>query len=281
MLASFLIGIREGLEAALIVGLVLGALTKLGQEQQKRSVWLGVVVAAFVSLLTAALLGYIGLTLQGAAEEIFEGITMLIAAGVLTWMILWMRRNSHIFQAGLESDVKQAALQGGALPLFSIAFFAVLREGVETALFLSAAALSAGSSQAHIGGLLGIACAILIGWALSASFVRLNLRTFFTATSLLLILFAAGLFAHGVHEFVEVGWLPAIIEPVWDLNPIFSEESLLGSMLKTVFGYNGDPSLMEVLAYVAYYVIILIAGWRTASKAPQQLLSPVKSGRGG
>jgi high-affinity iron transporter len=273
MLASFLIGIREGLEAALIVGLVLGVLTKLGQEKQKRAIWLGVVAAALVSVLTAALLGYVGVTLQGAAEEIFEGITMLIAAGVLTWMILWMRRNNRIFQAELESGVKQAALKGGAMPLFSIAFFAVLREGVETALFLSAAALSAGSSQAHIGGLLGIACAILIGWALSASFVHLNLQTFFTATSLLLILFAAGLFAHGVHEFVEVGWLPALVEPVWNLNPVLSEGSFLGSMLKTVFGYNGDPSLMEALAYAAYFAMIWIAGRRTANEGSRQLLS--------
>jgi high-affinity iron transporter len=273
MLASYLIGIREGLEAALIIGLALGALTKLNQDQYKRSIWTGVAAAVVLSIATAAVLGYIGLSLEGAAEEIFEGITMLLAAGVLSWMIFWMRRNSRQFRDGFEQDVKQAALGGGAWPLFSIAFFAVLREGVETALFLSAAALTSGSGQALAGGLLGIASAILLGWALAASTIRLNLQNFFTVTSLLLILFAAGLFAHGIHEFVEVGWLPAILDPVYDLNPILSEESLLGTTLKTVFGYNGNPSLTEAIAYVAYYVLIWIGIRRDLRSAPQRVVS--------
>ena len=273
MLASFLIGIREGLEAALIIGLALGVLTKLGQEQQKKSVWRGVAAAVLLSIVAAVVLGFVGFTLEGTAEEVFEGITMLLAAGVLTWMILWMRRNSRKFQAGLESNVKQAALEGAAMPLFSIAFFAVLREGVETALFLNAAALTAGSSQVLIGGLLGIAAAIALGWALAATTIRLDLQRFFTITSLLLILFAAGLFAHGVHEFVEVGWLPGILDPVWDINPILSEESFLGTTLKTIFGYNGNPSLTEAIAYVAYFALIWVV-FRWDHMRNQQRLTP-------
>jgi len=275
MLASYLIGIREGLEAALIIGLALGALTKLNQDQYKRSVWAGVAAAVVLSIAAAAILGYIGVSLEGAAEEIFEGITMLLAAGVLTWMIFWMRRNSRQFRDGFERDVRQAALGGGAWPLFSLAFFAVLREGVETALFLNAAALTSGSGQALAGGLLGIASAILLGWALAASTIRLNLQSFFSVTSLLLILFAAGLFAHGIHEFVEVGWLPAILDPVYDLNPILSEESFLGTVLKTIFGYNGNPSLTEAIAYVTYYVLIWF-GFRRDLKGSHETLIPVQ-----
>ena len=258
MLPSYLIGIREGLEAALIVGLALGVLTKMDQDQFKKLIWAGVAAAVLLSMITAGVLGLIGLSLEGAAEEVFEGITMLLAAGVLTWMIFWMRRNSQRFQAGLESGVKLAAQGGQSWALFSIAFFAVLREGIETALFLSAAALTTGSGQALTGGLLGIASAALIGWALAAATIRLNLQRFFTVTSFLLILFAAGLFAHGIHEFVEVGWLPAILDPVWDINPVLSEESFLGTALKTIFGYNGNPSLMETIAYIGYFAMLWI-----------------------
>ena len=275
MLPSFLIGIREGLEAALIVGLALGVLAKTGQPQFRKMIWAGVAAAVLISLIIAGILQWIGASLEGTAEEIFEGTTMLLAAGVLTWMIFWMLRNSRRFQLGLESDVRDAVKRGQALALFGIAFFAVLREGIETALFLSAAALSTNSNAVLLGGLLGIAIAVLIGWALFAATIRLNLGRFFLVTSLLLILFAAGLFAHGIHEFVEVGWIPPILDPVWDINHILSEESISGAMLKTLFGYNGNPSLTEVLAYVSYFVVILF-GLQQYSKGRPQILESAR-----
>ncbi len=258
MLPGFLIGLREGLEAALIVGLVLGILAQMKQERYRNVIWGGVGAAIVVSLATAWILRWLGASLEGTTEEIFEGAMMLLAAGVLTWMIVWMQQQSRAYQEGLENDVRRAMQGGQVWVLFGIAFIAVLREGVETALFLTATAIVADERQVFLGAVLGITAALLLGWVLFNATVRLNLRRFFLATSFLLILFAAGLFAHGVHEFVEAGWLPAIIDPIWNLNPILDENSLVGSVLKALFGYNGNPSLTESLAYVLYLAMILI-----------------------
>jgi high-affinity iron transporter len=223
MVPGFLIALREGLEAALIIGVTLGVLSKAGQDQYRKWVWFGAGAAALLSVIVAAFLQAIGATLEGTAEEIFEGTTMLLAAGVLTWMIFWMYRQSHQYQQTITRGVEQAASHSQRWGLFGIAFFAVLREGIETALFLTATALTPNGEQAFLGGLAGLIVAGLLGWALFASAIRLNVQRFFQITSLLLILFAAGLFAHGVHEFVEVGWIPAVIDPVWNINSILDE----------------------------------------------------------
>ncbi len=258
MLAGFLIGLREGLEAALIVGLVLGILAQMKQERYRKVIWAGVAAAIVLSLVAAGILRWLGTSLEGTAEEIFEGTMMLLAAGVLTWMIFWMQRQGRTYQIGLESNVRRAMQGGQVWALFGIAFVAVLREGIETALFLTATAMVADERQVFMGAVLGVVAAVLLGWVLFSVTIRLNLRRFFLVTSFLLILFAAGLFAHGVHEFVEAGWLPAFIDPIWNLNPILDESSLTGSMLKALFGYNGNPSLTESLAYVIYLATILI-----------------------
>ena len=258
MLAGFLIGLREGLEAALIVGLVLGILTQMKQERNRNVIWAGVAAAIVLSLAAAGILRWLGTSLEGTAEEIFEGAMMLLAAGVLTWMIFWMQRQGRTYQIGLESNVRRAMQSGQVWALFGIAFIAVLREGIETALFLTATAMVADERQVFMGAVLGIAAAVMLGWVLFSATIRLNLRRFFLVTSFLLILFAAGLFAHGVHEFVEAGWLPAFIDPIWNLNPILDESSLTGSILKALFGYNGNPSLTESLAYVLYLAVILL-----------------------
>jgi len=152
------------------------------------------------------------------------------------------------------------------------AFVAVVREGIETALFLTAAAFSATPVQTLIGGGLGLAVAVVVGWVLFAVSVRLDVRAFFRVTSVLLILFAAGLVAHGVHELQEAGVLPAIVEHVWDINPILDENSAVGSILKALFGYNGNPSLLEMVSYVTYYLIVgVVIGLeqRTAKSMPE------------
>ena len=258
MLAGFLIGLREGLEAALIVGLVLGILAQMKQERYRNVIWAGVAAAIVLSLVAAGILRWLGTSLEGTAEEIFEGAMMLLAAGVLTWMIFWMQRQSRTYQTGLESNVRRAMQGGQEWALFGIAFVAVLREGIETVLFLTATAMVADERQVFMGAVLGVVAAVLFGWVLFRATIRLNLRRFFLVTSFLLILFAAGLFAHGVHEFVEAGWLPAFIDPIWNINPILDESSLTGSILKALFGYNGNPSLTESLAYVLYLAVILL-----------------------
>jgi len=172
---------------------------------------------------------------------------------------------SRRIQLGLESDVRAAATQGQNMGLFGIAFFAVLREGIETALFLTAAAMNASTRETLIGGLAGIVSAVVLGWGLFASTIRLDVRRFFQLSSALLILFAAGLFAHGIHEFNEAGLIPAVINPLWDINHILDENSTLGSILKALFGYNGNPSLTEVLAYLGYFVAVYL-GFRSLPK---------------
>jgi len=274
MVASFLITLREGLEAALIVGIVLSVLRKLGRAGRSRPVWLGVAGAVVVSAIAGLAFNALGVAFGGRGEEIFEGIAMLLAAGVLTWMIFWMQRQGREVQVELERDVRHAVSVGGTWALFSLSFVAVVREGIETALFMTAAAFSATAGQTLAGGALGLAVAVLVGWLIFAAGKRLDVRAFFRVTSGLLILFAAGLLSHGVHELQEAALLPSLVEHVWDVNPILDENGPLGSFLKALFGYNGNPSLLDVISYVGYLVatgLLNVRGWqRTVRAAPSQ-----------
>ncbi len=268
MLASFLLALREGLEAALIIGIVLGALRKMGRTELTPTVWRGAMSAAAMSVVIGVALSAFGMGLEGPAEPIFEGAAMSLAAGVLTWMIFWMSRRARHIKANLETGVHKAAVATGATALFGLAFLAVVREGIELALFLTAAAMSSGALSTVIGGLLGLAGAASLGWGIFASTVRLDLRRFFQVTGGLLLLFAAGLVANAVHEFNEVGLIPSIYEHVWDLNHVLDEASTMGTMLKALLGYNANPSLTEVAAYLAYLVGIVLALWRSDGRAP-------------
>lgn len=268
MFPSYLLALREGLEAALIIGIVLGVLRKVNRIQLRSVVWMGVGGAVVVSLLGALVLNALGATFEGTAEEIFEGITMFIAAGVLTWMIFWMQRQARTIQSELEADVRRAALVGGQKALLILSFVSVVREGIELALFLTAASMTTSAQQTITGAVLGLGTAALLGWSLFASTIRLDLRRFFQVTGVLLILFAAGLVAHGIHEFNEVGWIPAIIEHVWDVNHIVDEKSTFGLVLKSLFGYNGNPSLTEIFGYLLYFTAIGLGLRRTKRVLP-------------
>ena len=272
MFPAAVLAFREGLEAALILGIVLSVLGRVGRSDRARAVWLGAGLAVLISVAIGIGLHALGVAFEGRAEEIFEGIAMLLAAGVLTWMIFWMARQGRTLQEDLERDVRQAARFGGMWALFSLAFVAVVREGIELALFLTAAAFSASAGATLIGGLLGLAAAALAGWLIFATTARLNVRAFFSVTSILLILFAAGLMAHGVHEFNEAGLVPAGIEHVWDTNPVLDEGSGAGQLLKALLGYNGNPSLTEVMAYVAYWAVLLFALWRIRARTERALV---------
>ncbi len=259
MVPSILLTLREGLEAALIIGIVLGALKKFNRADLKPVVWLGAVMAAGVSLLVAIVLQLLDVAFAGTGEEIFEGVTMLLAAGVLTWMIFWMAKNGRHLNTQIESEIRQAAVQQGKRAVFLVAFFAVVREGVELALFLTATSLTAGGMATLIGAIIGLAGSALLGWLLFSSLLKLNLRRFFLITNILLIVFAAGLVAHGVHELNEAMIIPPIIEHVWDINWLLDENSFVGEIMKVLFGYNGNPSLTELLAYIAYCGTVVFA----------------------
>lgn len=255
---AFLLSLREGLEAALIVGIVLGALTRLGRRDQMLFVWLGVGAAIGASLLVAVGLKMLGAEFEGAAAQIFEGVTMLLAAGVLTWMIFWMQREGGQIQQKLTADVRTATNAGrrSNTSLFLLAFLAVFREGVELALFLVAATFATSPLQTVVGAAAGLLAAAGLGYLVFAGSVRLNLKLFFRVTSLLLIVFAAGMVAYGMHELVEAGVLPGLMDPLYNINPVLSDQAGVGLLLKTLFGYNGNPAMLETMAYLAYFVII-------------------------
>ena len=274
MLPSYLLSLREGIEAALIIGIVIGALRKIRRTDLVPALWWGVLSAAAVSTLAAVLLTSFGLELEGPAEPIYEGATMLLAAGILTWMIFWMSQQARTLKSELEEGVNKAAASAGGRAIFWLAFVAVVREGVELALFLTASIFATDVLQTAIGAALGLGTAILLGWSIFAAIVRLDLRRFFQVTGFLLILFAAGLVAHSVHEFNEVGLIPSIIEHVWDLNPVVSEDSTFGLFLKALFGYNGNPSLTEVLAYLGYLLAISLSLRGTQKRAEGAAVQP-------
>ncbi len=263
MLAGFLLALREGIEAALIVSIVLGMLNKMNRRDRAPVVWLGVAGASVISVVVAVVLNVLGAEFTGAAEQVFEAVTMLFAAGVLTWMIFWMQKQGRQIQKGLEAEIREALSGGQTVALFSVAFFAVLREGIELALFLTAVNFSTPTVGGDapilgwLGGVLGLIAAIVIGWLMYESAIKLNLRRFFQFTSIVLIFFAAGLVGHAVHELNELGWIPAVMEPVYNLNPILPESSTLGEFLRALFGYSADPSLTEMLVYIGYFVVVL------------------------
>ncbi len=268
MLPTYLLSLREGLEAALIIGIVLGAVSKIRRKDLAPAVWLGTLSAVGISILTAIILTSFGMSLEERAEQIFEGVTMLIAAGILTWMIFWMGKQARFLKSELEDGVNKAAASTGKRAVFWLAFMAVVREGVELAIFITAAFFAGGEDQVTTniiqtlaGTILGLGTAVLLGYTIFATSLRLDLRRFFQVTGVLLILFAAGLVAHGVHEFNEVGWIPGVVEHIWDVNMILDENSIAGQLLKTLFGYNGNPSLTEMITYFVYIAVVTVF-WR-------------------
>ena len=264
MMESFLITSRETLEASLVVGVVLSYLGRTGQQKYNKVVYYGIGAGLILSLISAFLFIIFAGGFEGKGEQLFEGITMLVASILLTTMILWMLRQHHIAK-GIESKVASHLAKAqmdswGIWGLFFLVLLAVVTEGVETVIFLGAVSYTSGIN--FVGGLLGVGVAITIGYLFFMGTRKVNLRKFFTISSMLLILFAAGLVAHGIHEFEEAGVVPGIISPMWDTNNLIDEKSVFGSFLKGLFGYNGNPSLTEVGAYLAYVILIFGMYWR-------------------
>jgi high-affinity iron transporter len=257
-LSALIIAVREGTEMSLIAGIVLAYLSQLGARRAHRWVWLGIGAAVSVSVGFLAILNALNAELTGAALQIFEGVTMLLAAGFLTWMILWMLRQSRYLKGELHRAVQETLAAGGAAwGIFLLVFFAVVREGVETALLLFAAP----GEGKLLGSVLGLAIAIGVGVLIYAFGRRIDLRTFFRVTGVLLVFFAAGLVTHGVHEFVEAGVISG--GPVlFDLSASLPDKDGVGAMLRSLFGYSADPTLVEGIAYAAYFVLALVL-WRT------------------
>lgn len=263
MLSALVITLREGLEAALIIGIILGFVVKLGRDREVKAVWTGVALAVIASLAAGAGIYLVAGEFSGQAEEIFEGAAMFLAAGILTWMIFWMRKQAGNICENLQSQVSASLASGSSWGLIFLAFVVVVREGIETALFLFASSRMAESTlMTTVGGLVGLFLAILIGYSIYIGSSRLNLRWFFNITSVVIILFAAGLLAHGIHEFHEAGLIPPVIEHVWDTNGFLAERSGLGQFLTAIVGYNGNPSLVEVTVYFLYLASVFFLYFR-------------------
>lgn len=257
MLSAMLIALREGLEAALIVGIVIGYLSKTGNSRSKWYAWTGVAVAVGLSALLAIGMRLVGAELQAPFEQIFEGTTMFLAVAVLTWMVFWMRSQAHTLKGDLERQIRSAVSQGQDWGIFALTFLAVFREGIETALFLAANAFAADAAATLTGALTGLAIAAALGALVYLYAVRLNLSLFFNVTSILLIVFAAGLLAHGVHEFQEIGALPFLSNSAWDTKSLLDNKSVLGSLLRSLVGYNDRPSILEVATYLSYWIVVI------------------------
>lgn len=254
---SFLITLREGLEAGLIVAIILAYLKATGHTRHFRTVLLGTLAAVVVSLGVGSGIFLVAGEFEGRAAEAFEGMAMLTAVAVLSWMIVWMKRQAASIRGTLEREVAVALSVGSLLALALIPFSAVLREGLETAIFLFAATRTAQPWESATGAVTGLVLAAGLAYGVYSGGYRINLRLFFNITGLLLIVFAAGLLAHGIHELQEAKLMPAVIEHVWDMNGVLSDGEGAGQWLKSLFGYNGDPSLLEVIAYPLYAVLAL------------------------
>jgi len=258
VLYAFVVTLREGLEAALIIGILLAYLHRVGYTAGTRSVWAGTLAAIGLSLLGGLVIHLLAGELSGELLDLFEGGTMLLAVAILTYMILWMQRQARYLKAELQHRVDRALASGSQVALAAVAFTVVGREGIETALFLVAGSLQAGSGLAYaLAGLAGGGVAALLGYLLYRGSLKLNLRLFFNVTGVLLIVFAAGLLANGVKELQEVGVVPGIIRHVWDTYDLLQDNSEIGRLLATLFGYDASPSLTQVVAYFGYLAGLL------------------------
>ncbi len=252
MAAGVLITIREGLEAFLITGILLGYLTKTGQRAMAGYVWAGTGAGILLSVTLALALQALAVQFEhGHGAPIFEAAASILAVPILSYMVLWMQRQARTMKSEIEARAAAAISTGHLLTLALIAFLTVLREGIETAVFLSALATRATGEGVLSGALLGLLMAAAIAYAYFALTVRLNLRKFFVVTGSLLIFIAAGLCAHVFMALHELG-LPVIVERVWSTRWLLDSESLPGRILHAFIGYHDEPNLLQVIAYFGY-----------------------------
>ncbi len=259
MIESFLVTSREALEAGLVVGIVLAYLNKTNNQNYKKTVYYAIAFGILASILAAFTFTFFAGEFEGASEQIFEGVTMLIGAFLLTTMILWMMQQRHIakeIEGKVEKHLMNSQVMFSHFGIFMVIFIAIIREGIETVIFLNALNYQSGIN--FLGGTLGIIAAIAAGYIFFISTRKINLKKLFNISSVLLILFAAGLVAHGFYELEKVKLVPGIITPLFNINNILSDDGIAGGFLKGLFGYNGNPSLTEVIAYFSYLAIILI-----------------------
>ena len=267
MFANYLIGLREGLEAALVVSILVAYLVKSGHTDRLRPVWAGVLAAVGVSLAFGALLTFTSQSLSFEAQEAFGGTLSIVAVAFVTWMIFWMRRTARSLSKELRSRVDSAlAIGAGALAL--TAFLAVGREGLETSLFIWSAVQSTGQGvQPVVGATLGLLTAVVLGYLFYKGALRINLSKFFTWTGAALIVVAAGVLAYGVHDLQEAGILPGLNSLAFDVSGAVPPDSWYGTLLRGTINLTPRTTWLQALAWLAYVIPVTVLFFRPARPA--------------
>ena len=267
-LANFLIALREGVEAALIVGVVAAYLVKVGRRNLLPKVWLGVIIAAALPLSLGAIMTWGPYTLSFQAQEILGGTLSLVAVAMVTWMILWMSSNSRQFARKLREDTAAQLASGSEWGVVWIAFIAVAREGIETALFVWATIKSSAENALAapaLGVVTGLVVAVIIGWLIYTGAARINLSVFFNITGLLLIFVAAGIVSYGIGDLQEASVIPGWGTPIYDISAYLdgsvyswlTTSSWWWTLLEAMFNVNASPTHLQLIGWVLYIVIIL------------------------
>jgi high-affinity iron transporter len=275
-LATFLTGLREGLEATLVVTILVGFLVKSDRRKQLPLVWGGVALAAALSIAVVLVLGYASERLNGPGRELFEAITSVVAVTFVTWMIFWMRRAARSMGGHLRAKLSDA-IKLGPIAVVVMAFLAVAREGVETAVIFVGIVQGAASVWSIVAITTGILTSVALGFGLYASVVRINLTKFFTWTGLLLILVAAGIFKYGVHDFQEAGVLPGLGDTAFDLSGVLDPTTWYASLLTGMFNITAQPTVLEAIAWCAYVVPVLVLFLMPTRRKPQAATSPAQA----
>jgi OFeT family fe2+ permease len=267
-LANFLIALREGVEAALIVGVVAAYLVKVGRRNLLPKVWFGVIIAAALPLSLGAIMTWGPYTLSFQAQEILGGTLSLVAVAMVTWMILWMSSNSRQFARKLREDTAAQLASGSEWGVVWIAFIAVAREGIETALFVWATIKSSAENAIAapaLGVVTGLLVAVVIGWLIYTGAARINLSIFFNITGLLLIFVAAGIVSYGIGDLQEASVIPGWGTPIYDITAYLdgsvyswlTTSSWWWTLLEAMFNVNASPTHLQLIGWVLYIVIIL------------------------
>jgi high-affinity iron transporter len=270
MLPTFVIGLREGVEASLIVGIVAAFLRQEGRRDALRWVWAGVVIAVAICAAVGVTLELVSRRLPQAQQEGLETVVAAIAVGAVTFMIFWMRRHARGLRKELESGAATALAAGSALALVGMAFFAVIREGFETAVFLIAALdASESAGTAGSGALLGVLVAVLLGLAIYRGGVKIDLARFFRLTGVVLVLVAAGLVASALHTAHEAGWLNGLQAQALDLTWLVEPGTVRSALLTGMLGLQPKPAVGETIGYLLYAVPMLVYVLWPRSRRPR------------
>ncbi|MBE9527871.1 MAG: FTR1 family protein [Proteobacteria bacterium] len=257
MLASAIITFREVFEAALVVIIVLAYLKRTGKLSYVKAVWTGVGLGVLCSVLLAVVVESVMGGLTGPSEKIVEGVMMLTAVLFITWMVVWIfsTRNlsNEIAQKAERATELGSSGAWGAAGIVLLISMAVMREGFETAIFLNAASSTGGASLS--GALTGVALALILSYSVFKGSRLVNIKTFFRVTTAMLVLFAAGLFSHALLEFQQAGLISPVIDHIYDISWLMNKSSTTGSLLNSLFGYTGRPSLVEMGGYLGYLTV--------------------------